>query len=193
MKNFFKSLVARFNDWRQHRKMLACIRRAAAIVRNSKLEYPSCEGAICGWPTTGASGNGNISAAQYFANGNATGILWGTNNFLNITGFFTVTKISQKTMMAADENLPNGDGQTAGKVQIIDGSSWEIEVRDDVSQVTSALTVGQRLLIPDGGGLVPGGARGATYSAIIKDNSWDTAPKTPAGRTLSVEKFVLIA
>lgn len=151
-------------------------------------------GVFCNaWPTTGATGNGNAAAGQYIASGTATTILWGTNNFMNILGFLTITKISQKTMMAFDEKLPNGDGLTAGIVQGIDGFRMEIEVRDDTTQVTTALTVGQRVLIPDGGGLVPNGARGATYSGIIADHGWDAAPKTPAGRMLSVEKFILIA
>jgi len=145
------------------------------------------------WPTTGATGNGNAASGQYVANGTATTLLWGTNNFMNITGWLTITKIAQKTIVAFDENLPNGDGLTAGKVQGIDGFTTEIEVRDDVNQVTSALTVGQRILVTDGGGLYPGGARGAQYSGIIKDNGWDAAPKTPAGRMLTVEKFILIA
>ena len=144
------------------------------------------------WPTTGATGNGNAASGQYIANGTATTILWGTNNFVAFTGWLTVLKVNQKVIMAFDENLPTGDGLTAGKVQGIDGAVWEIEVRDDVNQVTTSLTPGQRLLMPDGAGLVPGGARGATYSAIIKDHSWDTAPKTAAGRMLTVEKFLLI-
>ena len=41
------------------------------------------------------------------------------------------------------------------------------------------------------GGL-PGGARGATYSCIIDEHGWDVAPKTPAGRVLTVIKFFLI-
>jgi hypothetical protein len=146
-----------------------------------------------GWPTTGPTGGGNAATGQHIANGTGTTLLWGTNNFANITGWLTITKVNQKTIMAYDENLPNGDGLTAGKVQGIDGSRWELDVRDDVNQVTNALTVGQRLVIQDGAGLVPGGARGSQYSCIIADHSWEAAPKMPAGRTLSVEKFLLIA
>lgn len=144
------------------------------------------------WPTTGATGNGNAAAGKYLASGTATTLLWGTNNFSNITGFLTVTKIAQKTLVAFNENLPNGDGLTAGKVLGIDGFHTDIEVRDDTNQVTAALTVGQTILIVDGGGLYPGGTRGASYTGIIVENGWDAAPKTPAGRTLTVEKFILI-
>ena len=148
------------------------------------------------WPTTGATGNGNAAAGQYVANGTGTTLLWGTNNVMGSgtpAGFLTITKISQRTIMAFDENLPNGDGLTAGKVQGIDGFLVDIEVRDDVNQVTSALTVGQRLLVLDNGGLVPGGARGAQYSAIMTENDWDAAPRTPAGRRLAAQKFLLIS
>jgi hypothetical protein len=146
------------------------------------------------WPTTGSTGAGNAASGQYIANGmTATTLLWGTNNFMTPTGWLTITKISQKTIVAFKEELPNGDGLTAGQVIGIDGFRTEIEVRDDMNQVTSALTVGQRITVVDGGGLYPGGARGASYSGIIADNGWDTAPKTPAGRTLTVEKFILIS
>jgi hypothetical protein len=144
------------------------------------------------WPTTLDTGNGNAATGQYQASGTATTIRWGTNNFLNITGFLTVTKISQKTIVAYEVPLENGDGLTAGLVLGIDGVETDIEVRDDTAQVTTALTVGQTLLIKDGGGLYPGGAVGATYTGIITGNGWDTAPKTPAGRTLTVKKFILI-
>lgn len=145
------------------------------------------------WPTTGSAGAGNAAAGQYIASGTGTTLLWGTNNFMTPTGWLTITKISQKTIVAFKDELPNGDGLTAGQVIGIDGFRTEIEVRDDVNQVTSALTVGQRITVVDGGGLYPGGARGASYSGIITDNGWDTAPKTPAGRTLTVEKFILIS
>ena len=144
------------------------------------------------WPTTGATGGGNAASGQYVANGTGTTLLWGTNNFMTITGWLTITKISQKTIVAFNENLPNGDGLTAGKIIGIDGFTTNIDVRDDVNMVTSALTVGQTITVKDGGGLYPGGARGATYTGIIVENDWETAPKTPAGRTLTVEKFILI-
>lgn len=144
------------------------------------------------WPTTGATGSGNAATGQHSATGTGTTVLWGTNNFFNITGWLTVNRISQKTIVAYNDSLPNGDGLTAGKVIGIDGFSMEIEVRDDTNQVTSALTVGQRIQVQDGGGLVPGGRTGALYNAIIVDHGWDTAPKTPAGRVLTVDKFILI-
>lgn len=143
------------------------------------------------WPTTGATGNGNAAAGQYQASGTATTLLWGTNNFSTITGFLTVTSIRQRTLVAFNENLDNGDGLAAGKVLGINGFVTEIEVRDDTNQVTTALTVGQSIVIRDGGGLYPGGARGATYTGVIIEADWSAAPKTPNGRTLTVEKFML--
>lgn len=141
------------------------------------------------WPTTGSGSQ----ASGYVASGTGTTVLWGTKDFLSITGFLTVTKISQKPIMAFSENLPNGDGLTAGKILGIDGVTTQIEVRDDTNQNVSDLQVGKTLLIKDGGGLYPGGTRGATYTGIIVDAGWDAAPKTPAGRTLTVEKFILIS
>ena len=95
-------------------------------------------------------------------------------------------------MIAYETELENGDGLTAGLVQGINGIETDIEVRDDTNQNTTALTVGNTLLIRDGGGLYPGGARNATYTGIITKNDWDAAPKTPAGRVLTVKKFALI-
>jgi len=110
-----------------------------------------------------------------------------------IAGFLTITKISQKPIIAFDVNLENGNGHVAGKVLGIDGFKMEIEVRDDTDQPTNLLTVGNRITVYDYAGQAPGGNRNASYSAIISDCGWDAAPKTPAGRTLTVEKFLLIA
>ena len=178
MKKFFNSFVI----------ALAVIRMEAVLFVNGL----SRQMALNAWPTTGATGNGNAAANQYIASGTATTILWGTNNFLNIAGFLTVTKISQRTIVAYEDQLPNGDGLTAGLVQGIDGIETDIEVRDDTQQNTTALTVGQTLLIKDGGGLYPNGARGATYTGIITKHDWETAPRTAAGRILTVKKFMLI-
>lgn len=193
MKNLFKKIKDGFHYWIQSRRMARCLKQAAKIIAKKKIEFPNCEGVMCAWPTTGATGNGNAATGQYIANGTATTILWGTNNFATITGWLTVTKVSQRTIVAFEEPLPNGDGLTAGLVQGIDGILTDIEVRDDTNQVTAAITVGNRLLLQDGGGLVPGGARGATYSGIITEHGWDTAPKTAAGRVLTVKKFFLIS
>lgn len=185
MKRFFHAILHRL-------KVAYCKWQAARIVARTKARWPGCEGAVNSWPTTGATGNGNAATGQYIANGTATTLLWGTNNLFPITGWLTVLRVTQRTLMAFDENLPNGDGLTAGKVQGIDGFEMDIEVRDDTTQVTTGLTVGQRLLLQDPGGLVPGGARGATYSCILTKHDWETAPKTAAGRTLTVQKFLLI-
>jgi len=141
------------------------------------------------WPTTG---NGS-TASGYIASGTASTILWGTKDFSTITGWLTVLKVSQKTIVAFEEHLPNGDGLTAGLVQGIDGVVWDVEVRDDVNQIVSDLQVGKRLYLRDGGGLIPGNTnRLQTYLCIITENGWDTAPKTAAGRTLTLKKFSLI-
>lgn len=184
--------MAAFNAWNARRKYSKCAKKAARILAATKAQFPNCESAMAmAWPTTGATGNGNAATGQYIANGTGTTLLWGTNNLANPTGWLTITKFTQKTL-AELIKLENGDGLTAGTVQLIDGAQWDIEVRDDTTQITSALTVGQRVSIIDGGGLVPGGTRGASYSAILTDTGWDAAPKTPAGRTLTAMKFILI-
>jgi hypothetical protein len=145
------------------------------------------------WPTTSTTGNGNAAVGQYQALGTGTSLLWGTNNFVpsgDVAGFLTVTKITQKPIIAFNENLPNGDGLTAGKVIGLDGIHTEIEVRDDINQPVALLTIGKWIWIQDGGGLF--GTRYAKYKGIIVDAGWDAAPKTPAGRTLTLESFVLI-
>jgi hypothetical protein len=148
-------------------------------------------------PTTGATGAGNVAAGQYAATGQATTILWGTNtnsiwNGSPPTGWLTITKFSQKTTSELIE-LPNGDGIIVGTVQLIQGFIADVEVRDDTTQVTTALTTGQRIYVYDNAGLVPGGARGAQYRGIIGEHSWDTAPKTPAGRILQIHVYLGIA
>jgi hypothetical protein len=183
--SFFKRIIL-FTLW-QWCRLQAALRVAMVNARYGWVK------AFNAWPTTSTTGNGNAPAGQYIANGTATTILWGTSNFTNITGFLVVTRIREQTMMAFDTNLEQGDGFTAGKVQGIDGFRMELDVRDDTNQVTSALTVGQRLQLQDGGGLVPGGRTiGSLYSCIITGHDWETAPKIPAGRTLTVEKFLLI-
>jgi len=146
-------------------------------------------------PTTGATGAGNVAAGQYNATGTATTLLWGTSYLwagAPPTGWLTITDFKQRTKTELTE-LMNGDGLTAGTVQLIDGFIADVEVRDDINQVTSALTSGQRIYIYDAGGLVPGGARGSQYRGIIGDHDWNTAPKTPAGRRLSIHVYLLIS
>lgn len=191
MKKFFHNLAVSFKSWLNRRRMARCVREAAKIISRTKLEFPGCEGALCmAWPTTGATGAGN-AAGTHLASGTGTTLLWGTANWTNITGWLTVLKISQKVDMAYEEKLPNGDGHTAGLVQGIDSLTWEIEVRDDTQMDVSALQVGKQIVVRDGAGLYPGGARGTTYTGIIMGAGWDTAPRTAAGRTLTVTKFCL--
>jgi hypothetical protein len=193
--NIFKQIAATFRYWKVKRQFARCQREAAQIVARIKAQYPGCDTAVNAWPTTGSTGNGNAAVGQYIATGTGTTLLWGTNNALGAftpTGWLTITDIKQRTLTEKIQ-LPNGDGLTAGTVQLIDGFAEDLEVRDDTTQVTANLTVGQRIYILDGGGLVPGGARGASYHGIIVEHDWNTAPKTPAGRKLSVDIYLLIA
>lgn len=191
---FINFILASIRYWRNKRQFARCQREAAQIVARIKAQYPGCEGAMNAWPTTGATGNGNAATGQYSATGTGTTLLWGTGNIFGgstPTGFLTVTDVKQRTLQELVK-LPNGDGLTAGTVQLIDGFAMDIEVRDDTNQVTTALVVGTRFLVLDNGGLVPGGARGAQYRGIMVEHDWNTAPKTPAGRRLAVDIYLLI-
>jgi hypothetical protein len=195
MKKLFSNIAAAYLRWNMKRQFVRFQKEAAEIVARIKEQYPGCEGAMNAWPTTGASGNGNAATGQYIANGTwATTLLWGTNNIMGgstPTGFLTILDVKFRTL-AEKIPMPNGDGLTAGLVQLIDGVVMDLEVRDDTTQVTTGLTVGQRVYILDNGGLVPGGARNAQYSGIITEHDWNTAPKTAAGRRLAVDKYLLI-
>ena len=189
------TILAAYRSWQFKRRIRIARARAAVIVDRRRREFWAATDAVNMWPTTGATGAGNAATGQYVANGTGTTLLWGTNNILGAntpTGFLTINKISQRTIVAFKDQLPNGDGLSAGQVIAIDGFLMDIEVRDDVNQVTGTLVVGQRIYVLDNGGLVPGGTRYAQYSGIITEHDWDTAPRTPAGRRLAVEKYILI-
>lgn len=188
----FKFILTSYRLWNLKRQFQRCQREAARIVAGVKAQYPGCETAMNAWPSTGATGNGNAAAGQYVATGTGTTLLWGTNNAIVATGFLTVTDIKLRTMQELIK-LPNGDGLTAGTVQLIDGFAADVEVRDDENQVPGNFSVGSRFQINDLGGIVPGGARGAFYRAIMIEHDWNTAPKTPAGRRLAMEVYLLIA
>lgn len=125
-------------------------------------------------------------ADGYIANGKTT-IRWGTEDLF---GVYDVLRFHQKPRA---ENLPllQGAGLTSTVVTLLDGSTWELTVRDDVNMAVPQ--VGTRILLVDAAGLVPGGEIGVAYSCIVEDAQFDVAPKQAAERTVTATKFTLIA
>ena len=149
------------------------------------------------WPTTGAGTLGS----GYLATG-VTTLRWGSKALVTkiagsavTAGVAVVTRFNQRNLVD-NIKLPNGDGLSATRVQIIDGVQWEVTIRDDTSW--SALpAIGSAVVIVDAAGMIyPAGTGpgvpGNLYLATILDNGYDTAPKQPGERTLTLENLVLI-
>lgn len=139
------------------------------------------------WPSSQSVG--------YSATGNTT-IRWGTDGLLtspapatgvNGTGFYVVTKFSQKQQVEVIK-LPNGSGITTTRIILTDGLDWNITVRDE-STMTPPMA-GSTVTIVDAGGMISS-AR-AAYSATIIDNNYEAPPKQAGERTLTVERLRLI-
>lgn len=145
------------------------------------------------WPTTGA---GDISTG-YAAQG-VTTIRWGAKELLNKVGTQSldgvtvgiVTRFNERSLVNVHK-LPNGDGLTVTRVQLLDGVQWDITVRDDTT-ITTRPTIGQTVVVVDGGGLVPGGTPGSKYTARVVENGYETAPGQPGEFTVTVEALTLI-
>lgn len=137
------------------------------------------------WPTTGAG-----SAAQGVLITGVTTIKWGTLGLGGgVTGFVTVLDIKQSPLVE-NVKLPNGDGVTSTRLQIIDGQKWDITVRDDTNLTAASMRVGQTISIDDAAGFI--GNIGLKYVARICEPSFDAALKEAAKRTITVENLLLI-
>ena len=146
------------------------------------------------WPTTGAG----TLATGYLATG-VTTIVWGTVDLLaNIGGVAmsgslgVVTRFSERPIVD-NIKLPQGDGLTSTRVQIIDGNQWDITVRDD-SRITKRPKIGNTVLIYDAAGFITDGAGGTptSYIATIVEANYEVAPKQAAEFTITVENLTLI-
>ena len=142
------------------------------------------------WPTTGA---GSL-ASGYLAQG-VTTIRWGTKELVtsiagtanNGTTIGVVTRFNQRTLV--DNNkLPNGDGLTSTRVQIVDGQTWDVTIRDDTA--LGIPRIGAAVIVVDAAGHI--GNVGLKYSATVIDDGYDAAPKQPGERNFSVESLILI-
>jgi hypothetical protein len=146
------------------------------------------------WPTTGAG----TLASGYLATG-VTTIIWGSLDLLaNIGGVAmsgalgVVTRFSERPLVD-NIKLPNGDGLTSTRVQIIDGTHWEVTVRDD-SRITVRPKIGNTVLIYDAAGFISAGAGGTptSYIATVVEANYEAAPKQAAEFTITVENLTLI-
>ncbi len=143
------------------------------------------------WPTTGA---GSL-ASGYLAEG-VTTIRWGSGAVVTSVNGTTVNGTTVGIVLRANEKslvdnikLPNGDGLTTTRVQIVDGTQWDLTIRDDTG-ITGRPKIGTTVVVVDMGGLL--GTVALKYSATVIETAYDTAPKQPGEFTVSVESLILI-
>ena len=182
---FLASLVSIYRAWQNRRRYSKCVREAARILRQTKAQWPGCEGAMMvnSWPPTSGSTTG-FTASK-------TTVMWGTDGLLQSPkpsgGFYVVTRFNQKQLVDVTR-LPNGSGSTSNRVVLIDGAQWEITVRDDSTMTPPvALTT---ITITDAAGHL--GAVGNVYTAKVLDNSYESAPKQAGERVILAENLVLV-
>lgn len=130
-------------------------------------------------PRTGA---GSV-ASGYVASG-VTTIRWGTED---IFGIYTVTRFNQKPL-SENIKLPQGAGLTGTRIQLLDGSQFEMTVRDDTRM--SPPRPGTTIVLQDVAGMI--GNVGATYTCRIVDAGYDIAPKQAGERTITAERLLLV-
>lgn len=141
------------------------------------------------WPTTGA---GSL-ASGYLASG-VTTIRWGSDELVqNVNGvatssFLIVTRFTERNLVDK-MNFPQGDGLTSTRVMIVDGVQWDVTVRDSTA-LTGLPKLGTSVTIVDAAGLID--AVGETYTATVVESTYETAPKQPGERSLTLENLVLI-
>ena len=143
-------------------------------------------------PTTGAA------PMTGFRQQGVTSVRWGSRGLVTSingqaiaslpTSIGVVLRFNQKTQVE-NIKLPNGDGLTVTRVQIVDGQQWDVTVRDD-ENIDSRPSIGTTVVIYDAGGLISSSY--LKYSATVIDSGWDTAPKQPGEMTFSVEALTLV-
>jgi len=175
----------------------ACLLVARIKLVLVKWQYPFCEAARNVWPTTGA---GSL-ATGYVASG-VTTIRWGSGELVTsintVATSVTIGIVTRFNEAALAENMkfPNGNGVTITRVLIVDGTKWDVTIRDDTGLSGSAgigrPKIGTAVVIVDAGGLVPGGTAGLKYTSTVVEGGYDTAPKQPGEITFTVEALILI-
>lgn len=170
--------------------------RASRALASRKREFPGCESAMNVWPTVPTT----TLSAGIRADGITT-LRWGTAGVvraINGTTFADVSvaivlRVNQKTIVD-NIKLPNGDGVTSSRVQVVDGQQWDLTLRDNSGATTAGITgrprIGADVTIVDMGGLI--GTVGLAYAAKVIETGYDAAPKQAGEFNLTVENLVLI-
>ena len=148
--------------------------------------------------TTSNTNVAGLTPTGYTASGITT-LLWGTDGLLASpapggsfagTGFYIVESLDETTK-AEQVYIENGTGIEAARINLTHGHRWNLTVQDDTNINGAALEVGQTVTVMDGAGLL-GGARTATYTAVVLSVSERFARKAAATRTIEVEKLTLV-
>lgn len=123
-------------------------------------------------------------------------IRWGT---APVASWLIVESVTQKRLVE-NIKLQQGAGLTATRIQIDDGTQWDVTVRDDDRVTASTLNIGQLVSIYDYAGQfggTPAGTASHTGSVYAKqarviENSYSAALKTEGKRSLTLELLNLI-
>ena len=132
-------------------------------------------------PTTGYKGQGQTTVRW-----GTTGIAPGVQVSANVG---VVLRFNQKALIE-NIKLPNGDGLTCTRIQLLDGMQWDVTVRDDTGLSGKRPVFGSTVAIFDAGRLL--NATANQFTAQVVDSGWDTAPKQPGEFTFTVESLTLI-
>lgn len=141
------------------------------------------------WPTTGA---GSL-ASGYLAQGITT-LRWGTDELVQSVNaqaahsFLVALRVSERALVN-NIKLPQGDGVTKGRVQLVDGVQWDVVVRDDTG-LTGLPKIGTSVTIVDMAGLID--AVGEVYTATVVESGYDANIGQAGERTLTVENLLLV-
>lgn len=122
-----------------------------------------------------------------------TTIRWGTDaNMADASNanasYYIVDDIRQQQVKAFQENLPNGNGITLTRVIGVDGSRWNVTVRDDTRMTPP--TIGVQTYLADRLGML--GTPNAMYRARVVDADYNATPKSAGQRVVVVERLTLV-
>lgn len=122
---------------------------------------------------------------------------WGTDGIAqwsNAGGkFFAIVLRCKQRTMGTNYKNPNADGMTTSRTMIVDGSSWDITVRDDSD--FQSIPRGSTVSVVDVAGMIngyDGGGRGLVYVATVTESDYDAASKAAGERVVTVENLILI-